>query len=551
MFFGFMSASRCERSALDVLCAACRFAAAVCCVALVALDLRLPAFAAHDRVRYALVGEPTSLNPLFLSGYWFELVSGLAFEPLLRLGPNNVLVPALATVEPSLKNGGISADGRTITVHLRRGTLWSDGSPVTSADVKFGIDAALNPKNIIGSRNGLDQITAMRTPDTQTIVFTLKRPDANAFVTIVQQAPLPKHLLSKFDDLNHAAYNALPVGNGPYRVASWRRGDDVRFEANERYWRGRPKVPVIDVRVIPSAMTAQLQFQTHEIDLLDVPPSQASRLPGTGINRALAPSLDWEQIGFNFATPALADRRVRQAITLAIDRDKLAAVAGHGLYTTDRLMLPLFQWGLDPGVRLPAFDVAGANRLLDAAGWAVGPDGIRHKGDQTLNLTMIYRIGGDGVLPATVAANLEQVHIHVDQKGYQPALLFDTAAAGGILATGKFDIALISLETNPDPDMSWLFACNQQAPAGFNYWHYCSAHLDGDLKRAASGASAFDRARRTRALASVQRELVADAAFVPLFRIDDLWASAAWLHGLDPSSYGPFWNVYDWSIGDP
>ena len=427
--------------------AARRLAAAACCATLVALDFPLPACAAHDRVRYALVGEPTSLNPLFLSGYWFELVSELAFEPLMRFGANNVLVPALATVEPSLKNGGISADGRTITFHLRRGTLWSDGSPVTSADVKFAVDAALNPKNVIGTRNGLDQVRAMRTPDTQTIAFELKRPDANAFASIMQVAPLPKHLLGRFRDLNHAAYNALPVGNGPYRVAGWRRGDEVRFEANERYWRGRPKVPTIDVRIIPSAMTAMLQFQTHEIDLVDVLPAQMSRLPETGINRTIAPSLDWEQIGFNFANPAIADRRVRQAVTLAIDREKLATVVGHGLDTADRPMLPIFQWGLDPAVRLPAFNPTVANRLLDAAGWAVGPDGMRHKSDKTLNLTMIYRIGGDSVLPETVAADLEQVHIHVDQKGYQPDLLFDTAAAGGILATGKFDIALIGMET--------------------------------------------------------------------------------------------------------
>jgi ABC-type transport system substrate-binding protein len=211
----------------------------------------------------------------------------------------------------------------------------------------------------------------------------------------------------------------------------------------------------------------------------------------------------------------------------------------------------MFQWGLDPAVRLPPFDATAANRLLDASGWTVGPDGTRHKGDQSLDLTMVFQTGGDGVLPATVAAELNDVHIHVDEKGVQPGLLFDTAPAGGILATGKFDLALLTLQTNPDPDVSWLFACNQRAPAGFNDWHYCSAHLDADLQRAASGASAFDRTLGAHALASVQRDLLADAAFVPLFRIDDLWASATWLHGLNPSPYDAFWNVYDWSIVDP
>jgi ABC-type transport system substrate-binding protein len=147
-----------------------------------------------------------------------------------------------------------------------------------------------------------------------------------------------------------------------------------------------------------------------------------------------------------------------------------------------------------------------------------------------------------------LAANLEQVHIHVDQKPYQAGLLYDTAAAGGILATGKFDLALLSLQTNPDPDISWLFACDQRAPAGFNFWHFCDPRLDADLKEQ---ASTFDRARRTHALAAAQRRLLADAVFYPLFRIDDLWGGADWLHGLDPSSYDPFWNAYDWTIADP
>jgi ABC-type oligopeptide transport system substrate-binding subunit len=139
------------------------------------------------------------------------------------------------------------------------------------------------------------------------------------------------------------------------------------------------------------------------------------------------------------------------------------------------------------------------------------------------------------------------VHIHVDQKAFQTGLFFATAADGGILATGKFDIALFSLQTEPDPDVSWLYACDQQSPAGFNYWHYCNKQTDVSFARE---TSSFDRERRLRAIASIQRDLVDDAAFVPLYRIDALWASAPWLHRLDPSSYGPFWDVYDWSISD-
>jgi ABC-type transport system substrate-binding protein len=173
---------------------------------------------------------------------------------------------------------------------------------------------------------------------------------------------------------------------------------------------------------------------------------------------------------------------------------------------------------------------------------------VRRKGNQALSFELVYLAGGDAVLPTIVAADLAQIHIHVDQRSVQSGLLLNTAAAGGILATGKFDLALISLQTNPDPDISWLFACDQRPPVGFNPSKYCDPALDADFN---AERSTFDRARRMSALASVQRRLSKDVAFVPLYRVDRLWVGADWLHGLQPSPYSPFWNVFAWTVGDP
>jgi peptide/nickel transport system substrate-binding protein len=291
-----------------------------------------------------------------------------------------------------------------------------------------------------------------------------------------------------------------------------------------------------------------LELKTHELDLVSVLPSEVDRVPVGGVARYQSPSLSWNQILFNYANPAFSDARVRRAIMLAIDREKLATVAGHGLYTTDRILLPIFQWALDPTVLWPKFDAAAASRLLDAAGWNVAPDGVRRKGNQALSFELVYLAGGDAVLPTIVAADLAQIHIHVDQRSVQSGLLLNTAAAGGILATGKFDLALISLQTNPDPDISWLFACDQRPPVGFNPSKYCDPALDADFN---AERSTFDRARRMSALASVQRRLSKDVAFVPLYRVDRLWVGADWLHGLQPSPYSPFWNVFAWTVGDP
>ncbi len=194
---------------------------------------------------------------------------------------------------------------------------------------------------------------------------------------------------------------------------------------------------------------------------------------------------------------------------------------------------------------MPKYNVALANRLLDEAGWKIDPEGIRRKGNASLQFTMIYPAGGNGVLAATIASELEAVHVRVEQKAVQTPLLFETAKGGGILAGGKFDLALLSLQTSPNPGVSWLFGCDQRAPKGFNYWQYCNTRLDADSKDA---TTTLDRSRQMRAFSAAQRQIIDDVAFVPLFRLDDMYAYADWLHGINPSVYGPFWNVYAWSI---
>jgi peptide/nickel transport system substrate-binding protein len=503
-----------------------------------------PAFARHDVLRYARPDEPVSLNPLYLDGSDFTMVSELVFEPLLRIGPGLKPVPGLAVEDPSTDNGGISADGTHITYRLRHDTRWSDGSPVTSDDVKFTLSALRNPRNDVTIRGFFGEIAGVRTPDRWTVVIDLKHPDPATLAVTRLLVPLPAHLLRGYADLNRVPFDALPVGNGPYRVVAWRRGDVIALAANPRYWRGPPAVPRFEIRIVPSSGTALLQLRTGEADLADVPASQVANLPASGLVRSVAASLGWMQLTFNLDNPALADRDVRRALTLAVDRDTLAREVGHGLFQTGRVLLPMFQWALDPAAAPPRFDPAEAARLLDRRGWKIGSDGLRHKGSRTLSFTMIFAAGGNGVLPAGVAADLARVNVHVDEKAVQDGLLYDTAAAGGILKGGKFDLALIGLQTNPDPDLGWLIACDQRSPNGYNYAHYCNPRVDADLARA---RSTFDRAARIRALSEVQRRLLVDLPFDPLFRVDDMWANAPWIRGIAPSPYDPFWNVYAWT----
>ena len=177
-------------------------------------------------VRFDVAADPTNLNPLFAhadAGQVEQQLARLSFEPFFDLDPHGRAVPQLLAVVPSVANGGVSPDGRTIVYHLRRTVRWSDGVRVTSRDVLFTLAAIRDPRNPIGSREGYDLIDAAGALDAYTVRFHLRRPWAPAVATFFapgtsQQYVLPAHILAQQVPLERALFNAAPaIGDGPSR----------------------------------------------------------------------------------------------------------------------------------------------------------------------------------------------------------------------------------------------------------------------------------------------------------------------------------------------
>src|SRR5579863_4560337 len=147
------------------------------------------------------------------------------------------LVPELATAVPTLANGGISADGLTITYHLRKGVRWQDGAPFTADDVIFSWQQVMNPNNAVPSRLGYEDVRRIDQPDDYTIVVHLKRrfaPFVATFFTMsnTTYGIIPKHLLAGLRDLNRTEYASKPIGTGPFIVAEYDQGSSIKFVAN-------------------------------------------------------------------------------------------------------------------------------------------------------------------------------------------------------------------------------------------------------------------------------------------------------------------------------
>jgi len=512
------------------------------------LALVQPAAAARggDELIVGVTYELKSLNPLYISGADRLLLGPLVYSRLLSATPEGDLTPEVATEVPTQENGGISQDGLTITYHLRRDVRWADGQSLTARDVIFTHEADMNPKSTVIETYGDKEIAAISAPDAYTVRVRLKR-RFSPFVSYFDRPILPAHLLDKLESLDKADYNGNPVGSGPYRVAEWARGDHVTFVRSETFWGRKPAISKIVERTIPDATTLAIQLKSGDIDIAEnIDPHGAELLAGRPDLEIFRTFYRFGLIIFNASDPRLSDVRVRRAITLAFDRKNAVRKATDGFDETANPARALFGWAYDPSIKPLPYDPAAARKLLDAAGWKPGPDGVRVRGGQRLQLTLITQAGHPS-LTTEMTQMLQQekaVGVALDIKAYvdQQFLLL---TPDGPLWGGHFDITLTRFVGGGDPDPDWLIGCDAAGKTNtYNFTHMC---IPGIAPVLTDGVSTYDRARRTRDYRIVQRSLNEWLPLVVLSQSPTLSAGPKRLRGYHPSKYGgPFWNVTSW-----
>jgi peptide/nickel transport system substrate-binding protein len=506
-------------------------------------------------VRFDLAADPANLNPLFAradASNVEQQLAHLAFEPFFDLDARGRAIPELITAVPTVANGGVSADGRTLVYRLRPNVRWSDGVPLTSRDVLFTLRAIMDPGNAVGSREGYELIDRAQALGPLTVRFHLREAWAPAVATFFTygtspQYVLPEHVLAAQAPLQRSAFNAAPlVGDGPYRFVSWARGDRLVYAANARYWRGAPAVKRVEVRIVPDPQTNLTLLQAGEIDFNLVAPAQQAALArgGARLAYAHAPTAIVAGIALNLAHPPLGDARLRTALAQSIDRAAISEKITLGRYPVADSDRPRFSWAYDPAVREPRFDPVAADRAFDALGWHRGRGGVRARGGERLALTYVqFPETSTGVrVAAFVQRELFDRGVDVTIKSISNAQLFLPARDGGVLARGGFDLAYVPWTMGADPDDRFLIGCARSLK---NYMRYCDPAVERLENRAASEP---DRAKRRLAYADVDRRVAHAVPIVYLFNPTYTYAYRPRLHGFAPNAFGPTWNAYAWRL---
>jgi peptide/nickel transport system substrate-binding protein len=502
-------------------------------------------------LRFDLAADPRNLNPLFLTpdaASVEQQVARLVFEPFIDLDTHGHPQAALLREIPTRGNGDLSADGRTIRYRLRPGVRWSDGVPVTAADVLFTLRAILDPRNPVRSHEGYDLIDRAYAPNPQTILFHLRRAWAPAVMTYFSygfspQFVLPAHVLRGEAPLARAPFNAAPiVGDGPYRFLSWRRGEELRYAANPRYWHGRPAVGNVVVSTVPDPSTNLLLLQSGALDWNLLAPAQLAVVRGDPhIRFVTVPTAVVAGLAFNTAHPPLDDVRVRRALAMSIDRETISRKITLGFYPVTNMIQPRFSWAFDPSVRQPAYNPSEADRFFDRAGWRRGVDGLRRRNGIPLHFVYVqFPETATGVRVATaVQAALRLRGVDLAIKSVSNAQLF--LPRTGVLASGTFDMAYVPWTMGADPDDSAVLGCG--APS--NYMRWCDLQVQR-LQRAA--LSVTDVNERKRLYARIARIVAQQVPILFLFNAYYIYAYRSRLHGFAPNAFLPTWNAYRWRV---
>ncbi|MDP9106328.1 MAG: ABC transporter substrate-binding protein, partial [Candidatus Eremiobacteraeota bacterium] len=342
-----------------------------------------PALARHPytepgHLRIGVVRTIDNLNPLLSGQAGVTDLAQFLFSGLIRYNERGEPIPDVAVQVPTRENGGISADGKTITYHLRSGVRFADGKALTADDVVFTWQQVMNPRNNAPYHFPYDQAQSVTAPDAHTVVAKLRAPSApfvaGFFRCGAQGSILPKHLLAGKPDLNRDPFSTKPVGSGPYVVQRYDPNSVIEMGPNPYWYGGKPGLQRITYRIVPNENTLLVSLRTHELDFYWGAPEQQLRelrgLPGVTVDAS--PSQQFEMLAFNARRAPFSDVRVRRAAARAVDFKQIARKVYLDVDLPDWGDVFPHSWAYTAQPDPSAYDPGKARALLDQAGWKPG-----------------------------------------------------------------------------------------------------------------------------------------------------------------------------------
>lgn len=481
-----------------------------------------------DTLIYAS-GDYTRINPAMDEHGEINI---LLFNGLTAHDGGNQVVSGLA------KDWTFDEDTCTYTFRLEENVKWHDGEPFTAEDVKFTIEAIMDPEN--GSENApnFEDVEEISILDEHTISFRLSAPNV-AFLDYMTMAILPKHLLEG-EDMQSSAFFRAPVGTGPYKLAGWDEGQAITLERNADYFKGAARIEKIVFKIVPDDNAKALQMQSGELTLAHLTPKDTENFLGKeGYDVYEMKTSDYRGILFNFQNPYWTENRdLIPAMCCAIDRQAIldAVVLGRGVTAYGPLQRNIYN---NEDVERYDYNPGRARSILEDAGCVMGENGFYERNGQEVGFVISVGAGDQVRLDMAQAAAQQLREVGVNCTVEVPAKVDWGGQMAYLIGWGSpFDA---------DDHTYKVFGTGK----GANYSGYSNPQVDQYLTEA---RQSDDPAVRKEAYANFQTALAEDPAFAFICYVDADYVASAALKGITPGTVlghhgvGIFWNVTEWTL---
>ncbi len=470
----------------------------------------------------AMTSEPAQIDPQGAPNSGLSLVIPYLFDTLVVRDTENRLLPSLA------ETWQVSDDGKSITMKLKAGVAFQDGNPLNAEAVRFTFQRFKDTGLKSPIYSGIQQISGIEVVDDLTVRFSFPAPAANFWSTI----SMP--YAGIISPASARSQSGRLIGTGPFMLEEWKSGQSITLKRNSAYrWgpavtenRGAPHIDKMIFKVIPDATTQMAALQAGEIDAMFInEPSQVARLqkdPSVHLEKAVLNSLIY--LGFNCRKAPFDDVRVRQALSLSIDKDSILKMALGGVGLIAWTPLPPSLPGYDVSLKEAGFgfEPQKAKGLLAEAGFSQEADGTWRRSGQPLKGVLITsnRAPND-TIAQLLQSQLKAIGVPVEIQQLDGKAVMDASSQG------NFDLLLWRYDWN-DPDALNIFLGSDQI-GGSNRVAYSNPTVDKLLKL---GAQELDETKRNRTYVEAQKIILQDAPWQPLYVPTDVLAISTRIKGV-------------------
>ena len=485
------------------------------------------------------IGDARRLNPIIANDSASGTINDQIFSGLVKYDKDIKLIGDLA------ERWDVSADGRTITFSLRKGVQWHDGVPFTADDCLFTYQRLRDPKVATPYGSSYMDVAKAEAVDKHTFRVTYKEPFSPALESW-SMGVIPRHLLEG-KDINTDGFSRKPVGTGPYKLKEWIAGQKIVLEANERYFEGRPNLDQYLYRIIPDSSTMFQELLSGGVDMMGLNPLQYLRKSETrrireNYRKFRYPANAFTYMGYNLKSPLFADKKVRQALAYAIDRQSIIDGVLMGIGQPCTGPFSYVSWAYNPKVKPYPYDPDRAKRMLEEAGWKdMNGDGILEKDGRPFHFTILTNQGNGERIRAS-----EIIQQNFKKAGIDATIrVMEWQAFLEQIDKHTFDAIILGWSMSRDPDLYDIWHSSKTGKGEYNFVGYNNPEVDRLLVQ---GRRVFSIEERKKIYYRIHEILADEQPYAFLYVPDATPIVHKRFKGIEVAPLGIMYNFNRWYV---